>query len=196
MDAGKISIVLLIAVAIAGCIDEQPETIVETSSGLTVWTPDGVIAADEYTKSLSVNDGRYVIHWKSVNDTVYFGLETTSPGWAGIGFGPTNRMQDADIVLGGIADNVPYLFDMYSTGPTGPHPPDTEQGGTDDVLLYGAEERMGGTVLEFSRKTDTGDVYDNVLTPGKEITIIWAQADSDEPFFRHNIGKGTTTIVL
>ena len=131
-----------------------------------------------------------------MDDMIYFGLETTSSGWAGIGFEPTTRMKDADIVLGGTENGVPYLFDMFSTGPTGPHPPDTELGGTYDIAEYDAKEQAEGTVVEFSRKTDTGDSYDKVLTPGSEITIIWAQANSDEPLFIHNIGKGSETIIL
>ena len=131
-----------------------------------------------------------------MDETILIGLETTSSGWAAIGFESTSRMKDADILFGGAENGVPYMFDMFSTGPAGPHPPDTELGGTSDITEYNAKEQAKGTVVEFSRKTDTGDAYDKVLTPGAEITIIWAQANSDEPLIIHNIGKGSEKIVL
>lgn len=196
MDAVKIGIMLLLAIVAAGCSDAVTDSTIQESEGTGQWNPDGVISEGEYTKSLFVNDGNYIVHWKFENETIVFGLETTSKGWAGIGFEPTARMKDADIILGGSADGAPYIFDMFSTGLTGPHPPDTELGGTLDIIAFNATERTDGTVVEFSRKTDTGDPYDAVLLPGGEVTIIWAQAGSDEPLFSHNIGKGSEEIVL
>ncbi|MDE4907034.1 DOMON domain-containing protein [Methanogenium marinum] len=221
MDAVKLCVILLLAIAIAGCSDEIPDTTIPeptetpvttsapvttiatssstptfTTTSSSTWNSDGVISEGEYAKTLSLNGGNYVIHWKFADDMIHFGLETTSPGWAAIGFEPTTRMKDADIILGGAMNGVPYLFDMFSTGPIGPHPPDTDLGGTYDITEYNAKEQAEGTIVEFSRKTDTGDSYDKILTPGAEITIIWAQADSDEPLFKHNIGKGSETIIL
>ncbi|WFN34822.1 DOMON domain-containing protein [Methanogenium sp. S4BF] len=197
MDAVKICAVFLLIVAVAGCSDEiPPDTTIEESQGFYPWSPDGVIAEDEYAKSLSVNDGNFVIHWRFVNETIFLGLETTSSGWAGIGFEPTNRMKDADIILGGTVDGIPYIYDMFSTGITGPHPRDTELGGTFDILEFNAIEQADGTVVEFSRRTDTKDPYDKVLAAGTEVTIIWAQADTDAPLFKHNTGKGSETIIL
>ncbi len=59
-------------------------------------------------------------------------------------------MKDADILLSGSENEVPYMFDMFSTGSTGPHPPDTELGGTFDILEFNAKEQTAGTVVEFS----------------------------------------------
>jgi hypothetical protein len=222
MDTVKLCVVLLLTIAIAGCSDEIPDTTIPespvtpaitspppttttdasptppltTTTPSSTWMPDGVISEGEYTTSRSVNAGTFVIYWKFADDAVYFGLETNSPGWAAIGFEPTSRMKDADILLGGTENGVPYMYDMFSTGPTGPHPPDTDLGGTFDITEYNAKEQAEGTVVEFSRKTDTGDAYDTVLTPGAEITLIWAQANSDEPLLIHNIGKGSEEIVL
>jgi len=224
MDIVKVCAVLLLTIAIAGCADEIPDTTIPESPVTTTitstpttttttasptptltttittssstWIPDGVISEDEYAKSRSLNDGNFVIHWKFADETILIGLETTSSGWAAIGFEPTSRMKDADILLGGTENGVPYVFDMFSTGPTGPHPPDTDLGGTFDITEYNAKEQAEGTVVEFSRKTDTGDAYDTVLMPGAEITLIWAHADTDEPLFKHNIGKGSEKITL
>ena len=182
---------------ITGTTPATPITIPTTTTApTTTWNPDGVISDNEYTTSLTVNNGKFVIHWKSANEMIYFGLETTTSGWAAIGFEPTVRMKDADIILGGMADGAPYIYDMFSTGPTGPHPPDTDLGGTFDITTYGVQEQAGGTVVECSRRTDTGDAYDTVLVPGAEITLMWAQADTDEPLMIHNTGRGTEKIIL
>lgn len=124
------------------------------------------------------------------------GLETTSPGWAGTGFEPTNRMKDADIILGGTVDEAPYIYEMFSTGITGTHPHDTDLRGTFDILEFYAKEYADGIVAEFSRKTDTKDPYDKVLIPSAEFTIIRAIADTDAPLLIHNTGKGSATIIL
>ena len=60
-----------------------------------------------------------------------------------------------------IGDGTVKVVDAYSTGPTGPHPADTDQGGSDDIISFGGKESDGKTVIEFVRKLDTGDDKDD-----------------------------------
>jgi len=66
----------------------------------------------------------------------------------------------------------------------------------DDILEYGGKEDEDYTVIEFKRKLETGDEYDQVLTVGNIIKIIWAMADVDELRIQHNISRGGGEITL
>jgi len=66
------------------------------------------------------------------------------------------------------------------SGDFGPHPPDTQLGGTDDILASAGKFDNGYTTIEFKRKLDTGDKFDKPLSKGVN-KIIWAY--SGEPVF-------------
>ena len=139
---------------------------------------------------MTVGNGMMEILWTSESDTHYMAIRSQYEGWVAIGFRPTSVMNNADIILGGSAEGEPYIYDMYSTGLYGPHPPDTNLGGTFDVLNFASIESEGSTLIEFSRPMVTGDEYDATLTSDETIPIIWAVSDTDEPLLKHNKGKG------
>lgn len=178
-------------------------TVLETST-ITVsttlteekWKPDGVVEEDEYVHSLEVADGRLLVHWRNDDEHLYMALEGQTDGWVSIGFEPSVSMRDADMVFGWVKDGEATVLDLYSTGPTGPHPTDEELGGANDVLEYGGSEKDGYTVVEFKRKLDTQDKYDKPFTRGQTIRIIWAFADVDELDTKHNIARGSGELTL
>jgi hypothetical protein len=99
-------------------------------------------------------------------------------------------MKNADMVFGIVKDGQVAVHDMFSTGDFGPHPLDTELGGTDDIIDFGGIEDGEYTVIEFQRALVTGDDYDNPLSAG-ENGIIWAYGSSDSLTFKHsNKGYG------
>lgn len=161
----------------------------------TGWRADGIISDGEYPHSLTVGNGMMEIFWSSESDILYMALRSRYEGWISIGFRPTSVMNNADIILGGSAEGEAYIYDMYSTGPYGPHPPDTDLGGTFDVLAFESIESNGSTTIEFSRPMSTGDEYDALLIAGETIPIIWAVSDNDEPLLKHNIAKGRVDFV-
>ena len=68
---------------------------------------------------------------------------------------------------------------MYSTGAFGPHTPDQQLGGTNDLIETGGSEASGFTIIELKRKLNTGDKYDKSFTKGQNINIIWSVGPSD-----------------
>ena len=88
------------------------------------------------------------------------------------------------MILGFVSDGETTIFDMFSIGDFGPHPPDTEQGGTDDILEFGGSEDGSFTTIEFKRLLNTGDRFDLPLSPGTH-TIIWAYGATDTESQRH-----------
>ena len=135
------------------------------------WKPDGVIADNEYAKMQQM--GEIEVYSRIDGDKVRMALKAKTNGYLAIGFGPSQRMQDADIILGFVKDGKATVADMFSTGPTGPHPPDDQQGGKNDVTVFGGSNKDGVTVIEFERKLDTGDAKDKVIKTGDN-KVIWA----------------------
>jgi hypothetical protein len=211
--AGKYLIIMIIGVLlVAGCTDEQPpapatptpapgttsvpltETAAPTgqpSPEPVAWTPDGVITDGEYSHGTELAGGRYTLFWRNDAEDFQMAMAAGVTGWVAVGFEPTSGMKDADIVLGWVEAGGPRIADMYATGVTGPHPPDGDLGGTGDIFEFGGTETDGMTVIEFSRKMDTGDSYDKAFEPGQSVSIIWALAETDVPSFQHNVGRGT-----
>lgn len=162
---------------------------------LLEWIPDGNIE-NEYTHSASFADGSLEIYWKNDNEHFYMALKGQSKGWLSIGFDPSFNMMDADMIFGWVTEEEVIVLDLYATGPYGPHPPDTELDGSNDILEYGGKEGETDTVIEFKRKMNTEDVYDEPLSQGQTINIIWAMATDDSLNTQHNIVRGTGQIAL
>jgi len=148
------------------------------------WSSDGIIKVREYRGSN--NYGEYTIHWRSDEQYIYIGIKAKTSGWVAIGFEPSSRMKDADMVFGFVQGGKTIISDQFSTGTYGPHAPDTELGGTDDILEFGGKEEGGFTIIEFKRALDTSDQYAKALAEGAT-KIIWAYGSDDEITTKHAV---------
>ncbi|MFX0087718.1 MAG: DOMON domain-containing protein [Candidatus Hodarchaeota archaeon] len=161
---------------------------------------DGVISSGEYSSSKSLNGGNYQLFWEAIDSTsISIGILGKTTGWVAIGFDPSSQMLDADIIFAWVESNgTVVIFDAFSTNPTGgPHPPDTELGGSNDILDYNGSENETSTTIEFSRLFSTGDQdYDNDIPIEGDIVIIWAFGTSDSFSQYHGGARGTTTITI
>jgi len=156
------------------------------------WVADGVISSAEYTNSKTFGD--YEIHWTNDIDYIFVAIRCKTSGWVAVGFKPERRMKNADMVYGFVEQGKVSIFDMFSTGDFGPHPPDVEQGGSDDILEFAGAEEDGFTTIEFKRSLDTGDSKDQILTSGGN-AILWACGSGDSTTQRH-ARRGTDQIEL
>ena len=156
------------------------------------WSADGVIGGTEYLGEM--NYGNYEIYWSSDTQYVYIAVKAKTTGWVAVGIQPGSRMKNADVILGFVKDGEAHVLDLFSTGDFGPHPPDTELGGTFDIIDFGGKEADGYTIIEFKRALDTGDQYDNKLSNGNN-KIIWSYGTVDEYTRQHtNRGYGEITL--
>ncbi len=154
----------------------------------TGWVPDGVINPEEYTGVKTYDD--YEIHWDSDEEYIYVGIKAKTSGFVAMAVQPGSLVKNADMVLGFVKDGEVTVYDMFSIGDNGLHPPDTELGGTNDILEFGGSEEDGFTTIEFKRTLDTGDDHDNPLSKGVN-KIIWSYGSSDSPTLKHfNRGHG------
>jgi len=185
------TVMLLTASILSGsCTTEEPEIdqTPQQSETTKAWSADGIITEGEY--SATAQYGNYRISWRSEDQFAYIGIKAKTTGFVSVGFQPGSKMKDADMIYGYVEAAAVSIFDMYSTGDFGPHPQDTELGGTRDIDDYGGSEEDGFTTIEFKRAFDTGDEYDIMLSHGK-IDIIWAYGSSDAIDRKHsNRGYG------
>jgi hypothetical protein len=154
---------------------------------------DGVIEDGEYEHHLTAANDDVEIHWEVTGDYINFGVKGKTTGWVAIGLEPTAVMKDADMYFGWVSGGTVFTQDAYSTGTFGPHPPDTDQGGTNDFDSYGATEDNGWTTFELRRLLDTGDSKDNVVPANGKMKIIWANGANDNWNDQH-IRRGSATI--
>ena len=163
-------------------------------SGLIQDDLEKYLSREDYNNSVSLNNGNYLLLWYIEQDELYMAMLGKTTGWVAIGFNPGDMMMDADIVMAGLVDDTPYWSDSFSTGPFGPHPADTTLGGMDNILNLTVLENDGWTIVEFSRKLDTGDEYDALIIPGDDMTVMWAMGRDDNMEIKHPSAKGKTII--
>ncbi|MFX0052495.1 MAG: DOMON domain-containing protein [Candidatus Hodarchaeota archaeon] len=179
-------------------ITSQNETLVTKAIVEEIPVHDGIINLDEYSDSKSFYDGNFILYWQIEGDIIYLGFIGTTNGWVTIGIEPTVSMLDADMIFGWVNMNSTVeILDCFSTGKYGPHPPDTELGGTNDILAYNGSEDSGKITIEFSRKLAPGDEYDKEIPATGEVNIIWALGPSDNYLDKHTRkGAGTMSMSM
>jgi hypothetical protein len=146
------------------------------------WISDGIISAGEYAKTGSYDN--FQLSWSNDDSFIYAGIKAKTTGWVAVGFGAESLMKNADIIQGYVADGKAVVMDTFSTGQFGPHPPDTELGGTNDIIETSAKIDNAYITVEFKRKLDTGDKYDKPLVKGTN-KIIWAFSSEPKATLKH-----------
>jgi len=146
------------------------------------WKADGLFGDSEYRGEMKYGD--YEIRWASDDNYLYVGISAKTTGWIAVGIEPSSKMKDADMVFGFVEDGETTISDAFSTGAYGPHSPDTELGGTDDILEFSGKEEGGFTTIEFKRELNTGDKYDKEFSNGAN-RIIWAYGSTDKLTAKH-----------
>lgn len=145
----------------------------------TSWTPDGVIAEGEYAQQADYNGIR--IWWTNDDTYLYLAMEGDTTGWVSVGINPEVGMKGADYIFGYVENGEAKLWDAWGQDRTGAtHPPDTELGGTDDIVAFAGVKEDGVTRFEVQIPLDSGDAYDHTLVPGESYPIIVAIGRTDD----------------
>jgi hypothetical protein len=152
---------------------------------------DGLVTIGEYQSSETFEDGTLTVSWTISDSLAWFAMSAPTPGWVALGFGAESLMQGADMAIGWVeGDGKAFVLDCYSTGPYGPHPPDTELGGKDDLVAFAATEKDGITTIEFSRPIAASEANDKPIVTGE--SYIWAYGPTDDFDEYHPVaGYGT-----
>lgn len=119
-------------------------------------------------------------------------LEVSAIGSAFVGVGFGGSMNSTDMVIGWVfANGTAGAGDFYSFGHEHPKLDTTLPGGHDDVTLVSGSRVGNTTTYRVTRKLDTGDKWDTVLSTTAPTDIIYASQDGDPGaiqfhFDRHN----------
>ncbi|MBM3187114.1 MAG: hypothetical protein FJZ90_00140 [Chloroflexi bacterium] len=158
------------------------------------WNADGVISEGEYTQSIKA--AGVTFYWTTDGEFLYGALSGQTKGWLSVGFDPDRGMQGANYVYGYVKDGAATVLDMFGTKPSGPdsHPPDTNLGGTNDIVASGGLEADGSTTIEFQIPLDSGDAYDKPLAVGESYVVLLAWGPNDDLGYHGDRGQATITI--
>ena len=155
-----------------------------TTTGVSMQA-DGIINDGEYKHRQVYDNGNFEVQWTNDNSYIYLAMKAKTTGFVSMAVQPGTAMLNADMIFGFVKNGTAEIYDLFSTGSFGPHPPDTELGGTMDILEFGGKEENGYTVIEFKRALKTADQYDRELVKGKN-QIIWAYGTSDSLDIKHS----------
>ncbi len=145
---------------------------------------------DDY-KTKTVNN--ITLQWKTDTlDNLLVKVSATTVGWVAVGFDPSAGMQDANIIIGYVANDTAYIRDDFGTG-LHAHAADITLGGTDDVSDAAGTETGGMTEISFTIPLDSGDSRDRVLAVGQSYTVILAWG-TDDAFDTPHTVRVTTEI--
>jgi len=140
---------------------------------------DGQIAAGEYQHHYADEKLHFDLYWTISDGRIYLGMKSPAKGWIALSLAPKGpMMQGGDILIGYVENGEAHLRDDYAAKPTS-HQADTELGGKNDILSSGGSQSEQGTIIELSRKLDTGDKYDNPIVQGPmAVQIAYAKSNN------------------
>lgn len=133
--------------------------------------------------------------WSIEGTTLQGKISAKTTGWVAVGFNPTEKMKDANIVIGYVKDGAGTVADHFGKSATS-HVDDTELGGTNDVSLVSAVEENGTTTIEFTMPMDSADRYDGTLSPNDDTVLIMAYGPDRDSFKPRHSFRGSKTVNL
>jgi hypothetical protein len=140
--------------------------------------------------------GGVTLNWKVEGSNLRVKVSASTTGWVAVGFDPTNRMQNANIIIGYVVGSDAFIRDDYGSAPTA-HQADTNGGGTDDVTAKGGSEVGGVTEITFTIPLDSGDARDRALTEGNTYTVIFGRGpDGADNFSVQHGARATASITI
>ncbi len=134
--------------------------------------------------------------WKVVGVDLEVILSAPTAGWVAVGFDPTTRMKDANIIIGYVSGGVATVRDDYAHLATD-HQADTAAGagGVDNLTAVSGTESGGVTEIRFTIPLNSGDIRDRPLTQGNPHKVILAYGAKDNFVLKH-AKRGSMTITL
>ncbi len=143
----------------------------------------------------SVNSMGITFRWKVDGALLRVNVVAPTRGWVGVGFAPSVRMQDANIIIGYVVGDKAYVSDEYGSGPT-LHQPDVYAGGTNDIIGAAGREYQGNTEISFAIPLDSGDLKDRRILPGRNQTVMLAYGPDTSDEFTTQHATRTQVCVL
>ena len=143
----------------------------------------------------SVTSMGITFRWKVDGALLRVNVVAPTRGWVGVGFAPSVRMQDANIIIGYVVGDRAYISDEYGNGPT-THQPDVYANGTNNIVGAAGREYDGNTELSFAIPLNSGDMRDRPIVPGRNCTVMLGYGPDTADEFTTRHATRTTICVL
>ena len=140
-------------------------------TGLLVFMVSSPSMADGYAHKISAE--KVTFEWTVNGPAIDIRISAPTTGWVGIGFNPTEKMKDANYIIGYVAKGKATISDDYGKSERS-HEEDTKAGGTKDVTAVSGSESNGTTTLAFTVPLNSGDSKDQVLDINGDTTVLLA----------------------
>ncbi len=129
----------------------------------------------------SVTAEKMTFDWSVVGDQLAVKLTAPTTGWVAVGFNPSKKMKDSNIVIGYVKKGEVKIVDHFGTGAS-QHKEDEKIGGAENVTVVGGSEEGDITTIEFSIPLNSGDEKDGVIDPNADTTVILAFGTDRDSF--------------
>jgi hypothetical protein len=151
--------------------------------GLLLFTLIAVSAFAQQWKS--VDEGDFHLEWMTDGGNLKIVVSAPTEGWVAVGFDPTNKMKDANIIIGYVENGRAVVEDHYANNIFA-HRSDLDFGGSRDVSDVSGRESAGTTEMSFTIPLDSGDEYDRPLVVGETYKVILAYGKRDRISVKHD----------
>lgn len=152
-----------------------------TVSLILVFSGAKAIAAD-YAHEITAKKMTFAWTINGANVDIKISAKTT--GWVAVGFNPTKKMKDANIIIGYVKDGKVVISDEFGSKMTG-HSGDGTGGGQDNISNRAGTEESGVTTLSFTIPLNSGDPKDGVIVANGDTKILLAYGNRDSFRPRH-----------
>jgi hypothetical protein len=138
-----------------------------------------VAQSTEYQHSHTAD--KMTFNWSVAGDQLAVKLSAPTTSWVAVGFNPSNKMKDANIIIGYVKKGKVKIVDDFGTAAT-QHKSDKKIGGSNNLTVVGGTEEDGITTIEFSIPLNSGDEKDGVIDPAADTTVILAYGEGRDSF--------------
>ncbi len=159
---------------------------------MTLSATDSLRAA-EYSHELTVKKMTFAWGLNGANIDIKISAKTT--GWVAVGFNPSDKMKDANIIIGYVKKGKVVIIDDFGTKKYA-HKRDEKSGGQDNILQRSGSETGGITTLEFSIPLNSGDSKDRVIIPDGDTTVLLAYGAGRDSFRAKHKFRAVRTVNL
>jgi len=111
------------------------------------------------------------LRWRTENELLQVELTAPTTGWLAVGFAPATGLLRANIIIGYVQADIPWLRDDYGDS-TDSHRADVDLGGNNNILRTNGVEENSATTLYFTIPLDSGDDCDRPLEAGKSYPVV------------------------
>jgi len=119
--------------------------------------------------------------WSIEKKDITIQLSAETDGWVAIGFNPSEKMKDANFILGYVKRGKTVVADHFGIT-AHQHKSDKKLGGKENITNIEGHEKDGITTISFSIPLDSGDETDQVLSMDGETTVLLAYGSGRDSF--------------